>query len=77
MSKAAMIALGSDASSQFNERLKQRKGMIMERLDRQVAELHLTRDQLDTKDHAIKAACGNDPAFKAATDRIGVFRKKE
>lgn len=70
------MALGPDGTSQIKVALLPHKAETMAKLDRQLADLHLTRAQLESKERAMKAACGADPGFKAEMDRIGVFKKK-
>ena len=70
-------ALGPDANTQLKAALAPHKDEVTAKIEHDLADLHVTRAEVEAKDDAVKAACGNDPEYKAEMDRIGVFKKNK
>jgi len=68
--------VGPDVDLRIKDHMRAHKDELVAKMNAAIAATHLTKDQLEQKDAAIKAKCGEDPAYKEEMNRIGVLRKK-
>ena len=70
-------ALDDAQRQEMRQRMMAMKDEVLAKVDAQLAALHASRDAVEAKDRAIKAACSDNARVKDAMDRVGVFKKKK
>jgi hypothetical protein len=76
--RAEGTALESDAASQaaLKAAMAGRRDEVMARMKAKLGAAHTTEDAVNKKEQELKDKCGNDPAFQAAMNRVGLRKKK-
>jgi hypothetical protein len=67
---------GPDVDVKIKSYMRAHKDEVVAKMNAQLVAVKLSKEQLEQKDAAIKAKCGEDPAYKDEMNRIGVMRKK-
>jgi hypothetical protein len=67
---------GPDVDVTIKSYMRAHRDEVVAKMNAAIAATHLTKDQLEQKDAAIKTKCGTDPAYNEEMNRIGVLRKK-
>ncbi len=71
-----LLAVDPTGEADVKAELMKHKTATMAELNGWLDSHHVTMADTDAKDQAIRKACGDDPAFVAAMDRVGVFKKR-
>jgi hypothetical protein len=71
-----LVALDPAGQADVKAELMKHKAPAMAELTSWLDDHHATMADADAKEQAIRKACGDDPAFGAAMDRVGVFKKR-
>lgn len=72
-----LLAIDPTGEADLKAELMQHKAATLGEMNGWLESHHVTMADGEAKDKAIRSACGDDPEFRAAMDRVGVFKKKK